>query len=145
MKKIMTLVITSVILTLLAVQVNAKPIYIGVKIGVFAKWQIRVHDCDDGKGLCLSFKRDNPVNFCGYDDADDRIYLKIDKKSPEAKYFTGKALIIEEDSPVDPELVKQFSNYQKPIEQTVVIKAGTYPILDSGDSYIIGLLYYLQK
>lgn len=141
----MTLMITSVILLLMSVNVNAKPIYIGVKIGVFAKWQIRLHDCDDGKGLCLSFKRDNPVNFCGYDDADDKLYLQVDKKTPEAKYFAGKTLIVQEDSPVDPDLVQQFTNYQKPLTQTVVIKAGTYPITDSGDYFVVGLNYYLQK
>jgi len=46
---------------------------------------------------------------------------------------------------VDPDLVQQFTNYQKPLTQTVVIKAGTYPITETGDYFVVGLNYYLQK
>lgn len=145
MKKLMTLTITLVIFTLMTAFSHATPIYIGVKIGIFAKWQIKLDDCDDGKGLCLTFKGDNPVNFCGYDNADNKIYIKIDKKSPEAKYFTGKAYIVEEDSPVSPALVQKFTNMPKPPTQYVVIKAGTYLITNTPEHYIIGLNYYFQK
>jgi hypothetical protein len=128
---------------------NAKPIFIKLRLGIFAKWSITFNgDCEDGKGLCLAFggKTTNPEigpNFFGYDEETNKFYLKISKQWENAKLFSEGTFDIVEDSPVDPKLIENFSNFRIK-GKSVFIKKGIYKISDQGDCYLLAADYYLQ-
>ncbi len=146
MKKILFAVIGIYILgAIVPANLDAKPIWIKFKIGIFAKWSITTTgNCEDGWGLCLSFADGQPVpNFIGYDDATNKFSLKISKTFSEAKVFGLGFYDLKEDSPVDTKLIREFQNFNSQ-GKNVVIKKGTYKITEEGDYYVMGVDYYLQ-
>ncbi len=146
MKKILFAVIGIFMLgVIIPANLDARPIWIKFKIGFFAKWSITTTgECEDGWGLCLTFA-DGPIvqNFIGYDDATDKFSLKISKTFPEAKVFSQGIYELKEDSPVDPKLIREFQNFTSQGKK-VLIKKGTYKIVEEGDYYVMGVDYYLQ-
>jgi hypothetical protein len=149
MKKIILLFFVVIIAGFVTpTKVDAKPFWIKFKLGIFAKWSITFNgNCDDGKGLCLAFGGTaapgaNP-NLFGYDDELDKFFIKVDKKWSSAKSFSKETFEIEEDSPVDPKLIRDFPNF-KYQTKNVLIKAGTYPVRDEGEFYIMAVDYILQ-
>ena len=146
MKKIL-FVVTGILLlgTIIPANLDAKPIWLKFKIGFFAKWSITTTgNCEDGWGLCLSFA-DNPAvpNFIGYDDETDKFYVKVSKTFTEAKVFSQGYYELKEDSPVDPRLIREFRNFNSQGKK-VIIKKGTYKIIEEGDYFVMGVDYYLQ-
>jgi len=146
MKKILFVVIGILMLgTIIPTNLDAKPIWVKFKIGLFAKWSITTTgDCEDGWGLCLTIQ-DGPIvpNSLGYDEETNKFYLKISKTFSEAKVFSQGFYEIKEDSPVDPKLIREFRNFNSQGKK-VVIKKGTYKIIEEGDYYVMGVDYYLQ-
>jgi hypothetical protein len=145
MKKLIILFGFFVLVLSMPTTVDAKPIWIKFKLGLFAKWGISLTgDCKDGWGLCLAFT-DNPVTntFLGYDEETDKFSIKISKMFSQAKEFSLGKYEIKENSPIDPKLISRFSNYKSPGKK-VIIKKGIYQIYEEGDYYIMGVDYFLE-
>jgi len=126
---------------------NAKPIWIKFKIGIFAKWSITFNgNCEDGKGLCIAFgdnlNQNSNQTFFGYDDSIDRFYIKVSKQWPSANSFSSGSFEIEEDSPVDPKLIESISTFINK-GKNVFIKKGVYKVTGEGDFYLLALNHYL--
>lgn len=123
---------------------SSKPIWIKFKIGLFAKWSVTTNgDCENGWGICLALNPDpNPEpNYIGYDKDVDKFYLKISENYSQAKYFNNDNYELKEDSPIDPRLIGNMTNFTLK-GQYIVIKKGNYKVLKDGGYYIIGFDYY---
>jgi hypothetical protein len=149
MKKIVAVVI-ALLLTGIFVpaKVDAKPLWVKLKIGIFAKWSITfTGNCDDGKGLCLTFGGNaapgSTPNFFGYDDEMDKFYIKVFKQWGSAKPFSNSTFEVQEDSQVDPKLIENMSNFKFNTKK-VIIKSGIYPVSDEQEFYIMPVDYYLE-
>jgi hypothetical protein len=150
MKKIIYFLFALTIVTVLCPpDLNAKPIFIRIKLGIFAKWSITFNgNCEDGKGLCLAFggNTSNPESnptFFGYDDETNVFSIKISKQWGNAKSFAESSFEIGEDSPVDPKLIENLSNF-KYKGKVVVIKKGIYKVIDDGDYYLLNPDYFVN-
>jgi hypothetical protein len=146
MKKVLFAVIGILILgAIMPVNLDAKPIYLKVKLGIFAKWSVSFSGhCEDGGGLCIAFGgTDGPQNFFGYDDESNKCILKISKEFSDARVFSNGTYTLNEDSPIDPKITNQFGNFNSQGKK-VGIKKGTYKVSDERDYYIIAFEYYLQ-
>ncbi len=149
MKKVAFLFIAIIIAGLFTPNsAEAKPFWIKFKLGIMAKWSITFNgDCEDGRGLCLAFggtaAPSTDPNFFGYDEETDKFYIRVFKQWTSAKPFSRREYILEENSPVDPKLVAEFPNFKDKTRQ-VIIKAGTYPIKDEGEYYIMLVDYFIQ-
>lgn len=144
MKKLLFLLIATLLLTGYSF---AKPFYIGFRMGFFAKWQIVFDECEDGKGICLiPGSSNNPDNAqLGYDAATaDIFYLKISVKNTPMKLGPGENFVLQEDSPINPKLIKKFESFKNPDNKLVYLKKGTYPVRVEGDSYVIVFKYFIQ-
>jgi hypothetical protein len=124
-------------------QTQARPFYIGIKIGIFAKWSIVLGDCKSGWGICISIPTGPVQNSLGFDSDTEKLYIKISKTDLAAKNVTQGIFEVKEDSPVDPMVIQKMTNV-KVKDKTLVIRKGSYKATDEGDSYIIGLDYYWQ-
>jgi len=138
----------SIILFLMLISISAysKPWYIGFKLGLKAKWQVAIGACQDGRGVCISIGSiTNPDNAeLGYDEAINSIlYLKVSRSSSLAENFSNGKFVLEEDSPIDPNLIAKLKKFQCPQKNLVFIRKGIYPVKTAGDFYIIELKYYL--
>jgi hypothetical protein len=123
---------------------NAKPIWLKFKLGLLAKWKISLNgDCESAWGICVAFGDNMSPNFFGYDNETDQFYIKVSKKCPEAKSFSGGTYELKEDSPVDPRLISGFPNFL-PKGKTVILRKGTYKIAEEADFYVMGVKYYVQ-
>ena len=148
MKKILFFLIALMVVGIFnPADLNAKPIWIKFKIGLFAKWSITFNgNCEDGKGLCIAFGDNlNPnsnLNFFGYDDSVDKFYFKISKQWSSANSFSSGSFEIGEDSPVDPKLIESISTFGNNYKN-VFIKKGVYKVNDEGDYYLLALEHYL--
>jgi hypothetical protein len=146
MKKIVFAVIGILMFSsMIPVNLDAKPIWIKFKIGLFAKWSITTSgNCEDGWGLCISFGDGLLApNYFGYDDETDKFYVKILKSSTDAKVLNQGFYELKEDSPVDPRVIREFRNFPSQ-GKNVVLKKGTYKILQEGEYYVMAVDYYLQ-
>ena len=150
MKKMYSLVSVLMVCLLVSLsgETQARPMYIGgIKLAIRAKWAITLGDCKDGHGICLSIfigeGSTAPDIFVGYDRDTDKIYLKIGKKEKESAYFSGGTYEVQEDSPVDPGVIRKMSNFPR-YDRTVVIRKGIYKVADDGNYYIVAFDYYLQ-
>ena len=145
MKKITTILLAAILIVLLAPShASSKPIWIKVKVGIFAKWSITTNgDCDSGWGVCLALNPDpNPEpNFIGFDKDIDKFYLKIAENYSQANYFSNDLYELKEDSPIDPRLIGKMTNFNLK-GQYVVIKKGNYKVLRDNGFYIIEFDYY---
>jgi hypothetical protein len=124
-------------------QTQARPFYIGIRIGLFAKWSIALGDCKSGWGICISIPLGPAQNSLGFDSDTEKLYIKILKTDPAAKNVTQGMFEIREDSPVDPNVIQKMTNI-KVKDKTLIIRKGTYKATAEGDSYIIDLDYYWQ-
>jgi hypothetical protein len=145
MKKITLLLLAAIMIILLVPsQANSKPFFIKVKIGFFAKWSVTTNgDCDNGWGICLALNPDpNPEpTYIGYDPDVDKFYLRVAENYSQAKNFSNDYYELKEDSPVDPKLTANMTNFSLK-GKYVVIKKGNYKVLRDGGYYIIGFDYY---
>lgn len=146
MKKII-FAITGILMlcALIPDNLDAKPIWIKFKIGLFAKWSITTGgNCENGWGLCISFGDNmSAQNYFGYDDETDKFYVKMMKSSPETRPLSQGSYELREDSPIDPRVIKEFRNFNSQGKK-VVLKKGTYKILEEGEYYVMAVDYYLQ-
>jgi len=149
MKKFLLLVIALFLAGIFTpAKVDAKPLWLKFKLGIFAKWSITTNgECEDGWGLCLAFLPNNspPANpdFLGYDDETDKFYIKVSKQGASANSFNKSPFEIKEDSPVDPKLIDNLTNF-KFKNKKVTIKGGKYPVSDDGTYYIVSPDYYIE-
>jgi hypothetical protein len=149
MKKIIYLLIAFMVVSFFSPSsLNAKPFFIKFKLGFFAKWSITFNgDCEDGKGICLALGNNSNPNgdpsYLGYDDETNDFQIKMSKQSLNAKYLQDGTLSIGEDSPVDPKLIENFPNFRNN-GKNVIIKKGTYKVVDNGEFYLLNLDYYIQ-
>lgn len=144
MKKLLFLLIATLLFSSYSF---AKPFYIGIRIGFFAKTQVVTGDCIDGLGVCISFGNSTtPDNAqLGYDAVTaDLFYLRIPVKSSQLKFNPGEDFELKEDSPIDPRLIKKLESFKNPSNKVVYLKKGTYPLRIEGDNYIIAIKYSLQ-
>lgn len=147
MKKLIYYIMLSVLFVAVAENASAKPIYITVHIGFFAKWDITTGSCESGWGICVSIPpAESGYNGqFGYDDANSNsFYIRIPKSSAESKFLSSGKLEIKEDSPLDPQTITSLSNFKNPGQKTVVIKKGAYIVKQEGDFYVTTLNYYLK-
>ena len=149
MKKIVNLLIALMIITLVAPSnLNAKPLWLKFKLGLFAKWSITINgECEDGWGICLALGDNlNPgtnQNFFGYDDATNKISIKISKQWPSAKSFSSGTFEIGEDSQADPKLIANIPDFLYKGKK-LFVKKGIYKVMDEGDYYLFTPDYYVQ-
>lgn len=123
---------------------EAKPFYIHLRIGFKAKLNITLGECEDGNAVCLSLSQNNDHGtFLGYDAETDKFSVKILKSDPAVKNGFVNPLIIKEDSPVDPKLIQQFTNF-KNNQRIVYIKAGEYKVYEEGECLIAELFYFVK-
>jgi len=145
MKKITSILLATIMIVLLASShASSKPFWITLKIGLFAKWSITTDgNCDNGWGICLSLNPDpNPgPNYIAYDKDFDKFYLRISENYSQVKYFSNDYYELKEDSPIDPRLIGNMTNFTLK-GQYVVIKKGNYKVLKDGGYYIVGFDYY---
>ncbi|MBE0646348.1 MAG: hypothetical protein IH596_01040 [Bacteroidales bacterium] len=146
MKKIMISIVMGLIMIASSIQsASAKDVfYVGLKIGIFAKFQIIFgnKECKEGKAICLRLFTDSPQNFMGYDADTEKFFLKISKNDPVARNFSLGTFEVLEDSWVDPDLVSALTKRYDGMK--VFIKQGVYKVVDAGEHYIVGVDYYAQ-
>jgi hypothetical protein len=138
--------IALLMLVAISTQLFCTPIYINVKIGFKAKWQITFGECEDGKGICLS--RPEPIldnTKLGFDPFyKNKLILRVSGSSDVAHSLKTGSLEVQEDSPVDPSLIIQLSNFTNPNNKIVIIKRGKYPVKTDGKYYTVLLDYVLK-
>jgi hypothetical protein len=146
MKKLIAMISMLLLLGVMVNTANAKPILIGgIKI-YWAKWSVTFGDCMDGKGLCFDIvigSSPSSQNFFGYDPETEKVILKVNKNEPEARRLNSPTYTLEEDSPVNPRITGKLTEI-KANGKLVVLKKGTYKILDDGAFYTLNIDYYLQ-
>lgn len=141
MKKLLFLLIATLLFSSYSF---AKPFYISIRIGFFAKWDVVTGNCQAGNGICVSVgNKLSPDNAeLGYDaETKDVLYLRISSKSTQIKLSPGENFELLSDSPVDPRLIKKFSAFKNPDNKIVYLKKGLYPIRQEGDSFVITFKY----
>jgi hypothetical protein len=145
MKKVFVILSAILLMTIITNETfaNPKPWYIKIRIGLLAKWSIVLGDCQPGWGLCISIEDGSGQNYLGFEKDNNKFNLRITKSAPEARNLTSGVLEVQEDSPIDTKVISQFQNFSK-TDKIVVIKKGTYKVLDDGDYLLIPVDYYLQ-
>ena len=149
MKKIVYFLIALMVVTFSAPSdLNAKPIWLKIKLGFFAKWSITFNgNCEDGMGVCVAFgdnlNTSSNQNFFGYDDATNKFSIKISKQWASAKSLSSGTFEIGEDSQADPKLIENIPNFINK-GKNVFIKKGIYKVTDEGDYYLLTPEYYVQ-
>ncbi len=147
MKKYSVSIVLICLLFLSALSSYSRPIYIGFRLGLFAKLQFFVDECQDGYGVCIA--KGNPANpdnaSIGYDESSTNVlYIKVEGSSDVAKPFASGKFEFKEDSPVSPEIIKSLTNMRIPKNKYVVLKSGAYPVTREGEFYIVKIPYYLK-
>ncbi|MBK7172033.1 MAG: hypothetical protein IPH84_02095 [Bacteroidales bacterium] len=72
MKKYSVSIVLICLLFLSALSSYSRPIYIGFRLGLFAKLQFFVDECQDGYGFVCQGKSSNPDNASiGYDESSE--------------------------------------------------------------------------
>lgn len=149
MKKIVYFLIALMIVTFFAPSdLNAKPIWLKFKIGLFAKWSVTTTgECENGWGICIALgdnlNSSTNQNFFGYDDATNKFSIKISKQWTSAKSFSSGTFEIGEDSQADPKLIENIPNFIYK-GKNVFIKKGIYKVVDEGDYYLLTPDCYVQ-
>jgi len=149
MKKITFLFCTIMVLAMInPSEISAKPFWLKIKLGFFAKWSITLNgDCEDGMGICLAFGDNAAPNsnltFLGYDDETNKFSIRISKQWSNAKLLSSGTYEIGENSPIDPKVISSISDF-KNIGKMVVIKKGTYQVKDDGEYYLMMLDHQYQ-
>lgn len=148
MKKIVLLVLVLFVAGFLAPEkVDAKPFWLKFKLGIFAKWSITTNDdCEDGWGLCLTFLPSTAPpspNLIGYDDEEDKFFIKVSKQWSSATSFSKSPYEIKDDSPIDPRLIENLTNFKFKTKK-VILKKGKYPVIDDGSYYVISPEYIVE-
>lgn len=145
MKKIYSfLLVALVALLIFPMNSEARPFWIKFKLGFFAKWSVTLNGrCDPGWGICIALGDNIGPCFFGYDKDTDQFSIKVPKSAPEAKNLSQAVYTLKEDSPVDPKLVAQFPDFDAG-GKLLIMKAGKYPVTDTGDAFIVTFEYMLK-
>lgn len=145
-KMISVLAVTLVMLGAMLIpnEASARPWYLKVRIGFFAKWSVVLGDCKPGWGICLSFSTDaGGMNQLSYDDETNKLTVMIHKDDPLVRNIQNGYIEVKEDSQVDPKLIAQFPNFRMK-DKELYVKAGKYRTLREGDYLVAALEFYLK-
>jgi len=141
MKKVLVFSIVGILLFFgIIAQSQARPLYISIRIGFFAKWSIAIGDCKPGWGICISIPNGPVQNYLGYDSETGKLYLKILKSDPIAKNITQGILEVKEDSPINPKVIQNMTNFKNKYK-TLEIKKGIYKVFEEDDYFITEINY----
>ena len=126
---------------IVSAQAMAAPIYIKLRIGIKAKWQVTTGDCSSGKGLCLSVGGLATDNDLVYDAATGDLAVHVYSTTPEYAELIEPNVEFEFDTPIDPALNTHLGY---PAAGTVYIDAGMYPVMDDGSTKVVSLNYHYE-
>jgi hypothetical protein len=147
MKKLMLSIVLFCVFFLTALSSYSKPIYLTLRIGFFAKWEITIGECEDGNGVCMALGNpSNPDNAAlGFDDAvPNFLFIKIESSSEVSKPFASGKFELKEDSPVNPEIIKSLNKMKVPINKYVILKSGIYTVTKEGNFFVVKVPYYIK-
>jgi hypothetical protein len=133
------------LVSLMPAETNAKPVYIKIRIGFFAKWSIALGDCKPGWGICISIPMapTGSQNSFGYDEVTKKCILKVAKTDPAVTGLAQGSFELKEDSPVDPRVISQLSDFPDK-NKTITLRKGSYRVMEDGDYYLVAFDYVMQ-